>query len=361
MPVPLAATGLAFGTITSSTIDFSWTDPNLPQLPVNVYVSPGASVFALAATLLAGVSTYHLANLSHNTPYTVKIGLVDGVNETICTPIATSTSVLSPITTNPTLSYTFDDLILRVAEYLGVADYSGGTAAIPTDAHDLDVCKRCVNDGYARFITDYKWSFLDVEIQIVPNGIDFEFDMPADFQGEFLTNYTYPAAGPVAFCTETTEHHIRALRAGRIVVGYPSLFAHKPKDTVDETTDTARWQVVFWPTPVSSIAVLTGRYRRYPMKLSTGTDRQIGGPQHDNTVKQASLAAAELQRYGQQGPQEALYLTLLAASVKRDVRNVPRSLGYNGDGSDDYRGHGHWPSRANQADSYNGITVGGPT
>lgn len=62
---------------------------------------------------------------------------------------------------DPTLVFTFQDLIIRVAEYLGFADYSGGAAAIPTDAHDLDVCKRYVNDGYRRFVNaNPRWRFL---------------------------------------------------------------------------------------------------------------------------------------------------------------------------------------------------------
>lgn len=63
--------------------------------------------------------------------------------------------------TVPTLGLTFEDLILRVAEYLGLADYSDGAAAIPTDAHDLDVCQRIVNDGWRMFTGAYhRWNWL---------------------------------------------------------------------------------------------------------------------------------------------------------------------------------------------------------
>lgn len=54
-------------------------------------------------------------------------------------------------------------MIIRVAEFLGIASYAGGAAAIPTDAHDLDLCKRLINDGYRRFIgsnPDGLWNFL---------------------------------------------------------------------------------------------------------------------------------------------------------------------------------------------------------
>lgn len=258
----------------------------------------------------------------------------------------------------PTLGLTFQDIILRVAEYLGVADYSGGAAAVPTDAHDLDMCKRLANDGYARFINDNDWTFLKGELTITPDGTNFTFDLPDDFQGELNGTFTYPTTGPVAYMKEADEEVIRKLRAGRSVTGYPSLFAIQPKPTVDETTTTGRWQVVFWPTPVDSIATLTAKYRRFPNKLTNLTDRSIAGPQHDQSVKQCAISAAEIQRYGQAGPQEELYKTLLASSLNNDMRHVPRSLGYNGDGSDEFVSRGRWPSRANQVDTYNGISVG---
>lgn len=258
----------------------------------------------------------------------------------------------------PSLGLTFSDIILRVAEYLGVADYSGGAAAIPTDAHDLAMCKSIANDGYARFINDYNWTFLNGEVDITPNGTDYIFSMPDDYMGEMLGVFTYPTTGPVAYMKETTEETIRKLKAGREVTGFPSLFAFRPKDTVGATTDSARWEVLFWPTPVDTVNTLSGRYRRFPQKLSATTDRSVAGPQHDQSVKQAAIATAEIQRYGQAGPQSELYSTLLAASVKNDMRHVPRSLGYNGDGSDEFNSRGRWPSRANQVDTYNGISVG---
>lgn len=145
----------------------------------------------------------------------------------------------------PTLGLTFNDLILRVAEYLGVSDYSGGAAAIPSDAHDLDMCKRIVNDGYARFINSRNWTFLNGEVVITPDGINYAFNLPDDFQGEILTTFTYASTGPVAYMKETKEEHIRKLRAGREVTGFPSLFALRPKDSVAAATDAARWEVLF--------------------------------------------------------------------------------------------------------------------
>ena len=57
----------------------------------------------------------------------------------------------------PNAALTYSDLILAVAEQLGLASYgSTGTsvAAIPTDAFELDKCKRYVQDGIRMFMAD---------------------------------------------------------------------------------------------------------------------------------------------------------------------------------------------------------------
>lgn len=57
----------------------------------------------------------------------------------------------------PTSALTYSDLILAVAEQLGVAYYGAagvGAAQIPIDAYELDRCKRFVQDGIRMFIAD---------------------------------------------------------------------------------------------------------------------------------------------------------------------------------------------------------------
>lgn len=57
----------------------------------------------------------------------------------------------------PTSILTFQDLIIEVARKIGVASYGAtgdGVVAIPTDARDLDDCKRHVNNGIRMFIND---------------------------------------------------------------------------------------------------------------------------------------------------------------------------------------------------------------
>lgn len=71
---------------------------------------------------------------------------------------------------DPTIGLTFSDYVIRVAEYLGVAYYGSngqGAAQVPVDAHDLDLCKRIVNDGYRRFMGESPlWRFLTVPVSV---------------------------------------------------------------------------------------------------------------------------------------------------------------------------------------------------
>jgi hypothetical protein len=67
----------------------------------------------------------------------------------------------------PTSTLTFNDLILEVAEKLGIAYYgSAGTSAasIPVNAQDLALCKKTVNNAIRMFINDAPqpngWRFL---------------------------------------------------------------------------------------------------------------------------------------------------------------------------------------------------------
>lgn len=68
---------------------------------------------------------------------------------------------------DPTLNLTFQQMQIRIADFLGIADRSGSALAVPTDAKNLELVKRLVNDGYRRFIAESeKWNFLNVPLTI---------------------------------------------------------------------------------------------------------------------------------------------------------------------------------------------------
>lgn len=59
--------------------------------------------------------------------------------------------------TEATSALTFRDLLIEVSRFIGLAYYGSdgtGVAQVPVDAHDLDECKRHVNNGIRMFVHD---------------------------------------------------------------------------------------------------------------------------------------------------------------------------------------------------------------
>lgn len=256
----------------------------------------------------------------------------------------------------PSLSLTFQDFIIRVAEYLGIAYYGAdGTEAaqMPVDPHDLELCKRLVNDGYRRFLTSNpRWQYLTPTIQITFVAGQAEYDMPDGFYGNVLVPWTYPASGPHLSITTASEGAIRQMQAGGEVNGDPAYVAFRPK-TVNAATDDARWQAVFWPTP-GAVYTVTARARLFPDKLTELTDRPVAGFQHDEAILAAALMEAERQRGDGMGVQAQNYADCLKRAIEQDKQAAPKRLGDYGDRSEDRMG----PQRPyTGVDSYNGIPV----
>lgn len=110
----------------------------------------------------------------------------------------------------PTMALTYEDLILTVAEQLGVAYYgdNGDEAAqVPTDDFLLDKCKRYVQDGIRMFVADsppagWRWQRPIAEVNIWQ---DLGISMPTDSGGSNNlatsahvagTTHVYVTAGP---------------------------------------------------------------------------------------------------------------------------------------------------------------------
>jgi hypothetical protein len=234
---------------------------------------------------------------------------------------------------DPTLGLTFRDLQIRVAEYLGVADYSGGTAAPPSDPHDLELVKRLVNDGYRRFIAaNPRWQWLTPLITITfdPTGAGSQcvagdasrYYMPDGFYGSLVEPFTYGSTGPRVYIRAVNEAVIRALQSAGTASGYPTLVALRPLAVTAASTG-QRWEAVFWPTPGADYTV-TARARLFPDKLVNDTDRPISGFQHDQAVLYAALAEAEKLRHNKAGLMEQSWQQALAAAARLDMEAAPR-------------------------------------
>lgn len=237
---------------------------------------------------------------------------------------------------DPTLQLTFKAMQVRVAEYLGLADYTSGAAGVPLDAHDLDLVKRLVNDGYRRFLAEKEWTFLLVPLSLTLNtspqvaSDPARYYLPDDFGGSLLAPFTYDASGPGVEIEETSPEDIRIYQAAQgETTGDPQLFAVRAINTT-ATTVGQRWEAVFWPAPAGGQTIFS-RYRRWPNLLVNDGDSSVAGFQHDRTVLAAALAEAERDRNDTIGVRDQTYTDALAKSVRQDSAAAPGNLGNYGD------------------------------
>lgn len=261
----------------------------------------------------------------------------------------------------PSLGLTFLDLQVRVAEYLRVADYSGGTAAAPTDAHDLDLVKRVINDGWRSFasaLPDWQWMTPTFTIQFDAAGTtdrtvddsgfpanlrdasiprNARYYMPDGFYGHMLSYFTYEKDGPLVSIDMVSENILRGNHAGAEAAGDPFLSAIRPLPALADLTDDAnpRWEAVFYPAPESD-DIVTARCRVFPQQLVNDTDRHAAGFQFDQAVLAACLAEAEKQREDDTSQEkQQQYQNALQQAVLTDRGSRARHMGYNGEWSDE--------------------------
>ncbi len=242
----------------------------------------------------------------------------------------------------PTLALTFQDLIIRVAECLGVASYADGTAGVPTDAHDLEVCKRIVNDGWRRFYNSnpqWNWTNRTFSITFNPTADDnpsvqvdgevWRYYMPDGFYGHMIGKMTYAENTGHLDIIEVPESHIRARRVSASYAGYPIEYSIRP--ITDDPQ--RRWELIVWPDPASALTV-TGRCRIYPNKLVELTDRPSAGPIFDEAIEAACKAEAERQREDSSGLLESQWAEALTRAIAIDQKTAPSRLGDYGGGKE---------------------------
>lgn len=170
-------------------------------------------------------------------------------------------------------------------------------------------------------------------ISTAVEGENHRYLMPTDFHGVLIRDMTYgwPSGSPKLRLRQVAEDEIRAARAGEASdSGDPVVVAFRPIEIEDEP----RWEAIFWPAP-GTLRTVHFRYRRFPVRMSIGTERPITGVQHDRALLASCLAEAELDRFGQPGSQEERYQKQLFLSKNLDRDARPKNLGDFGDRSGD--------------------------
>lgn len=238
----------------------------------------------------------------------------------------------------PTLSLTFEDLIIRVAEHVGVADFSGDTAAAPTDTYNLSRVKRIINDAYRMFyneIPNWNWSLQRFSITFDVDGTSDDV-VDASAWRYYLPDGFFQIIGPLTYeensgykeMKEVQPSKIEALRAESDTSGYPVMYAIR-KIAGDPLR---RWELLVWPEPTSDETII-GHCRVYPNKLVENNDVPNCGPEFDEAILAACKYVAETEIDEAPTGWDQRYRDALASAIAFDRRNAPKRLGNYGGGT----------------------------
>lgn len=165
----------------------------------------------------------------------------------------------------PQTALTFDKLVQKVAERMGVAEYrADGTAIVPvSDPYNLSKCCEAVQQGIGMLIDaspSEGWHFMrrSVEILFYPDGdgsdnIDSDaarYMLPVDFGGELKGDIRYQADSNHGTRIDWVDARtIKDLRQDYVCTGYPTLAAVLPYQPTSTSGTGRRWELIVDPQP----------------------------------------------------------------------------------------------------------------
>lgn len=225
------------------------------------------------------------------------------------------------------LELTYRDYIIRVAEFLGIAYYgdNGDEAAQkPTDAHDLDRCKRIVNDGWRAFVNSRaNWNWLTPKFTITFQVNHYEYDMPPGFYGNIVEWPVYDDdQSGVRWLERSTPARLRELHAEAVTTAHPSICAFEPYQLA---TGQTRWRMLVWPR-ASRVETVSGRCRLYPNGLEEDSDVPNCGPLFSEAVLASIMSEAERDIDDTIGIHFQRFQVAMAKAVENDKQLAPRRL-----------------------------------
>lgn len=203
----------------------------------------------------------------------------------------------------PDSTLTYKDLLIRVAEAAGIASYinpadaADNTAQVPTDPHNLDLCKRAVNDGLDQFyLSNPRWSFLKptVSLSLSSTGVSpasypgdtthSRYLLPWYIQGNQRTPWTWSyATAKGSVVRSTSMHDVRARHAHSVAAGPPMLCAVDVSDAPVPVGARPLWELRVWPRPDRDY-VMESQFDIQPRGLAELGERVVAGARHDQTV-----------------------------------------------------------------------------
>jgi len=281
---------------------------------------------------------------------------------------------MSNLTQTTGSGYTLRDLVLRVAEYLNIAQYPtrDDPADVPLNEHDLDLCKRIVNDGLMDFYIRYpRWSFFKhtIELTFDPtgksdrtvNGDPSRYWMPHWFSGIVYQDLYYDQDGPRTNVVQVNAARIMQLSSSvSRAQGDPYFFAVRPLDyETSRQYGGSKYELIFYPEPEQDFTV-RGVARRMPYQLKDLDERPIHNAEHDIAALAAVIAYARKHSEGVPADNDPDYMRLLQHAIRMDQETENVSVGLMHDPRDILRmGTYEWDRIGPGVISYNGLDITG--
>lgn len=218
-----------------------------------------------------------------------------------------------------TLTYSYDDLALRVGEYLGLTPDSSVWDTAQTAQID-----RAIQRGYALFLRNngtYRWTFLRPTITV---------NLVADTTSYTLDDEVVNVEDRAFITSEQKAYTIRLVKLSDVRrdlayfdrTGPPELVA---LDRLPPTTTEADRTILRVAPKPDGAYTLELQAEIKPNKLTSSTvPIPYGGTQHSETILAACLAAAEEvlnPDAPKDGPKWSDYREQLAISMRLDARN----------------------------------------
>lgn len=252
-----------------------------------------------------------------------------------------------------TLSVNRDEILQAVGDY-----FTFGRDRWVWNREQTAQVTRVVRSGERTFYNPpgHTWSFLTLKLALSITNAATDFTLPDDFGG-LLDSYLSFSAGNNEYQTVKVTSVAEIMRRRQFTNVdaqiQPILCAVNAKSS-DGTSTGQRFELLLYPQPTVS-GTLNGRYYSDPYATSDSSIYPLGGQPHAETLLTCCLAAAELEKIGQPGPQAAKYAERLSTSIAMDRRMGAKWLGYNGDGSCDER----WSvyDMRSGAPTYNGVAL----
>lgn len=227
------------------------------------------------------------------------------------------------------LSLTQGDILQAVGDYFGFT-----RNRYVWSREETAKVNRACRTGQNQFYNPpgHTFSFLRPRLELDIEADEADYDLPDDFGGfldPFLSfcasdNQTYPVR------ITSVPEILRNRQLEPMSAAMDMLAAVSAKSS--SGTNGQRMELLLSPTPASD-GTLNATYYAIPNALSDTATYPLGGQPHAETLLASCLAAAEMEKTGQPGPQRQIYLERLQASIDFDRRTGPKHFGYNGDRS----------------------------